>query len=133
MADNSWGPALGEHAFRSRLDFFLKYPDEKDSDVAFTTANHGLGCVRCKTAKPLEPCNNCGNPAYKLGLNRGGIVGLFCTQCNRGFSDWTCACGTENPITYETVLKKGSGGGCSAVVVFALFCLLITVAYIHWL
>lgn len=44
MADENWGPALGEYAFRGRLEFFLKYPDDKDTSIAFTSDKHGLGC-----------------------------------------------------------------------------------------
>lgn len=52
MADLEWTPALGEYAFRSRLEFFLKYPDDKDTSICFTSDKHGLGCVRCNTARP---------------------------------------------------------------------------------
>lgn len=110
MADEKWRPALGQHAWRDRIDFDLKYPDNKN--LAFTSAENGLGCLRCNTARNLDSCGNCGNQAYKLGIGTDGVTGLFCNRCRKGFTSWKCySCGTENPVTHETVLTARGGGG----------------------
>lgn len=68
-------------------------------------------CVRCKNVDHLAPCSNCGSTVYTSGFTSEGEIGVFCYQCNKGFSRHTCSkCGTDNAVansfgTYES-------GGC---------------------
>jgi hypothetical protein len=111
MADEKWRSALGQHAWRDRINFDIQYPDNKN--LAFTSAENGLGCLRCSNPRHLDACSNCGNQAFKLGIGTDGVTGLFCNRCRKGFTSWKCySCGTDNPITHETVLTAGGGGAC---------------------
>lgn len=113
MSENEeqWRVALGQSGFRERISFHRDYPD--NTEIAFNSGENALGCLRCKAASPLEPCANCGNGAFKVGSGTDHVTGLFCNRCRKGFTSWACrSCGTDNPITWETVLSKGKSGGC---------------------
>ncbi len=63
---------------------------------------HREDCVRrcneCEDLSPLAPCPACGTAIYEPGLANDDGVGIFCTVCQRGFTDWSClACGHANP------------------------------------
>ena len=84
-----------------------KFPDlEQD----FNCSDNALMCIRCEEVTPLKPCPNCGGTRYKAGIATDGTVGIFCTNCDKGFTHWTCSkCGTENPVNTSTAEQKG---GC---------------------
>ena len=68
-------------------------------------------CVRCKAVYPLAPCTNCGATGFVPGRTTEGVAGIFCLDCDRGFSNWTCEkCGTSNPI--KNSLAEEKSGGC---------------------
>jgi len=64
-------------------------------------------CLRCRRHYLLEEtCQNCGGASC-----RPGREGVFCTRCERGFTEWNCPeCGTINPYkkTIFILEKKGS-------------------------
>lgn len=106
-----WRSIWGEHAFRAQVDLSLKYPGKE----RVTAGENAIRCLKCDTATPLAPCPNCGSAAYDFGLSTDRVIGLFCSQCRRGFTYVRCEqCGTENPITHETILHRGTEktGGC---------------------
>src|SRR5712692_7938440 len=109
MEQEQWNP-VDRFSFQDLLKFHLDYPD--DTTIAYKVGDNALRCVGCGSTSPLEPCPNCGNPAYKLG-GSSSVPGLFCNRCRRGSTSWKCKkCGTENPITYETLLVKAKKGFC---------------------
>jgi hypothetical protein len=64
-------------------------------------------CLRCKSHYLLESCSNCDGTQF-MATTRG----VFCAQCERGFSSWSCSqCGTENPAT-KTFFGLTKKGGC---------------------
>jgi len=106
-----WRSIWGEHAFRAQVDLSLKYPGKE----RVTSGENAVRCLKCDTATPLVPCLNCGSSAYDFGLGTDRVVGLFCSKCRRGFTYVRCEqCSTENPITHETILHRGTEkkGGC---------------------
>lgn len=71
----------------------------------------GIGCLRCNIANPLLPCPNCGSEDFQLGVSNSGFIGIFCSSCDKGFTTFRCKeCDTENPINYQTVIRKKKGG-----------------------
>lgn len=67
-----------------------------------------LKCIRCGKVVPLSPCSNCESTTYEPGKSTDGTVGVFCTKCEKGFSNWTCSqCGTENAVNKTVAKKKG--------------------------
>lgn len=97
----------GPHAFGGLVKGDLEYPG---MDTIISGKN-ALGCLRCNTVIPLNPCSNCGHQGYHFGLDPDRILGLFCSRCKQGFTSRECSCGCKNPISNETILKK-KGGGC---------------------
>ncbi|MEI6179263.1 MAG: hypothetical protein WCP31_00795 [Chloroflexales bacterium] len=62
---------------------------------------HVEDCVRrcdsCEELAPLAPCPACGTTIYEPGLANDDGLGIFCTGCQRGFTDWACpSCGQTN-------------------------------------
>lgn len=62
---------------------------------------HAEDCVRrcdsCEELAPLAPCPACGTAIYQPELAYDDGLGIFCTVCQRGFTDWACpACGQTN-------------------------------------
>lgn len=111
MAEESgvkWKARYGKHQFEGVLSLHLEYGAREDT--AIHALKTGLGCLKCRSAKALGPCQNCNSEAYQLGLNTSRVVGLFCTQCKRGFSSFECDCGCTNPISHETIVTVDSGG-----------------------
>ena len=105
-----WGP-YGEELLQATL----KCDVEKIGKPSIKVGENALGCVRCHTTTPLEPCVNCGSDSYRLGFNSDRILGLFCDKCNQGFVSWKCSCGCTNPISNETILMKKRMGHCFVV------------------
>ena len=67
-----------------------------------------LKCIKCGNVVPLSPCSNCGSTTYEPGRSTDRTVGLFCTQCETGFSNWTCSkCGTRNAVNKTVAKEKG--------------------------
>lgn len=67
-----------------------------------------LKCIKCGNVVPLSPCSNCDSTTYEPGKSTDGTVGLFCTQCEKGFSNWTCSqCATENAVNKTVAKQKG--------------------------
>jgi len=110
MAEGKWSQMfVGRHAFQFAVDHDLKYPSGKPTLSSDET--YGLGCLNCQTVTPLGACSNCGNSEYRFGSNTQGVIGLFCSRCQRGITGWKCtSCGTENPISHETVMRLKKGG-----------------------
>lgn len=95
----------GRHEFNHRVEYGYKVKPHYNA----------IRCYKCNKCGPLEPCQNCGSTDLQLGVSRDGYIGIFCSHCHSGFTTYTCLeCGTKNPITHETVLKKGSSetSGC---------------------
>lgn len=93
-----WKEAMGPHEFEERV-----------RQETLSPGVNGLGCVRCHQVTPLPICKNCENPAYRFGIDRDGMIGLFCSQCKQGFTSWKCVCGTVNPINSKTLLVAVDG------------------------
>jgi len=61
-------------------------------------------CLRCKERQVIVACGNCGGTKLGRGENNEGTLGLFCEQCERGYTRWTClSCKTNNPIAKTIV------------------------------
>lgn len=70
---------------------------------------YGRQCIRCQELEGLSACANCGYGTFEVGRS-GDAIGIFCEQCGKGFTRWTCRnCNADNPITASFVT---SGGGC---------------------
>lgn len=67
-------------------------------------------CIRCGEMYSLDACPNCGSEGFSPGYNPEGVPGLFCKECDKGFTYWTCgSCGTKNPISKSLTQEKS---GC---------------------
>jgi len=69
-----------------------------------------LKCLKCGATKEIPGCSNCDNATYHIGVTNDRRGGLFCTECDKGFTSWKCKeCGTENPVTktIESLDKSG--------------------------
>ena len=81
-----------------------RYPDVEHS---FDCDNNALMCIRCEEVTPLKACPNCKSTQYKAGIATDGTVGIFCTNCDKGFTRWTCTnCETENPVNTSMAKQK---------------------------
>lgn len=89
-------------------DYFQHYVSNAFLD-SYTSLyqNRMLSCVRCKELTPVS-CENCGFSNFTFGAAEDGI---YCAQCEVGFTRWTCQfCQTDNPVNENTVyLKKKKG------------------------
>lgn len=82
------------------------------------SGEHGLKCLRCQHFEPLSGCDNCGYGTFEVALSKSNSIGIFCEQCEKGLTRWTCkSCGTDNPMNGSFV---SVGGG---------FCFVATAAF----
>ena len=99
----------GTYTFNGAVDRDLKYPDDNMSGLKAHT--FGIGCLKCKSANPIEPCPNCAGTEFKFGIGQNGTIGIFCISCQSGFTNYTCLeCGTKNPISQQTMIKVKKSG-----------------------
>jgi hypothetical protein len=104
-----WQPAwLTDSTFQSYLKLHVTQTDYEGHDMPI--AKYALVCIRCRNLKHLEACPNCGNEAYRLGHDREFQSGLFCPRCKRGFTTWSCVCGCDNPVSFQTVFTSKKEG-----------------------
>ncbi|GEM_PF-1357562 len=105
---------------RARIEFKPDLMHSKHYDPSFlaTFSTGGSSrsrraafkCIRCGEMVPLDACSNCNSLGYIPGLDPTGIAGIFCFECERGFTSWTCQnCSTKNPVknSMVTEIKKG--------------------------
>ena len=75
----------------------------------YSIEEYALKCIRCGEITHIKPCSNCGGHYYVSGYSKDGLLGLFCKDCNKGFTNWICPkCKTENPIKSETFVHDVS-------------------------
>lgn len=109
---------------KSRADYeFQNLGQEYYGNPVFTVTgnydgalvyNAGFECVRCSQFQPLRPCPNCNSKGFIPGVGAGGMAGIFCVRCQRGFTSWTCtSCQARNPVrgTIGQVIENFGGGG----------------------
>lgn len=96
---------IGEPVFKSMIGMKTHLGEIK-------AGTHFIGCLKCNGYFNIDNCENCGSGIFIIGLNPDGIPGLFCKQCNRGFTSFPCQCGCTNPINGTTLLVRGAEGGC---------------------
>lgn len=77
-------------------------------DSTYNGSEYGTRCGVCGAVYfPLGNCDQCGHHEY-VGVRPDMAVGLFCPQCKKGFSSWTCfTCGETN-ATGSSLIKKKS-------------------------
>ncbi|MFO8056851.1 MAG: CFI-box-CTERM domain-containing protein [bacterium] len=70
--------------------------------------HNALKCLKCGGMQALPYCDNCGYPEYKAGWTSEGVQGIFCSECEIGFTRWECQkCGTYNPV--HKTIQEDSG------------------------
>jgi hypothetical protein len=81
--------------------------------------NRMLSCVRCKELTPVS-CENCAYTNFNFGAAEDGI---YCAQCEAGFTRWTCqSCQTQNPVNENTVYLKKKKGCFIATAAYGSLC-----------
>src|ERR1017187_2196668 len=115
QAGTEWAQC-DQFTFKSMLETHVKYAGNR-TFPSYNASKYGIGCLRCRTVKPLGACANCGDQEYQLGLDTDRVVGLFCLGCRRGFTSRKCSCGCVNPISHETlfVARDPKSGRCYIV------------------
>lgn len=114
LEQRNWSSSAAQITFRVDLTSVKHY----DPTFLATYSTGGssrslraaLKCIRCGRITQLDQCSNCGSLGYVPGLDTLGIAGIFCFQCQRGFTTWNCQyCSTDNPIENSIMaeIKKG--------------------------
>ena len=71
----------------------------------------GIRCVKCANhVIPLSPCRNCMGGYYLLGTDAWKATTLVCMNCGSGFALVKCACGCDNPIRTDTIMRLKAKG-----------------------
>ncbi len=64
----------------------------------FSRSPSQLSCPKCGTVNYLPACSNCGSTRLHRGPLSNGTMGIYCKDCNVGFTWVPCTnCGAQLP------------------------------------
>ena len=97
----------------SKTNTFIKHTLVEGKGYNNHDNPHDIGCPMCNQYEHiLRMICRCSTP-YRWTAKRdsGGKMGLYCNNCKKGFTDWTCQdCGEHNPL--EKTFGVAKIGGC---------------------